>query len=152
MNPEFDVNIIQPKHISLLREVAGGRKNWRDGIVALYRRELVEYDGLHAVKITDRGRFALRGIFPGAIVQVAAAHKHSFLHGVVGLVEYLDVHFVDADGIDEYGYVIKRARASASASVRLADRPGQWIFYNPESLVGFPKLKAEINEYWRNVC
>lgn len=152
MNPEFDVNIIQPKHVSLLREVAGGRKGWRDGISALFRRELVEYDGLHAVKITGKGLFALRGIFPGSIVQVAAAHKHPFLHGAVGLVESLDVRFVDADGIDQYGYVIKRARASASATVRLADRPGEWIFYNPESLVGLPKLKAEINEYWRNVC
>jgi hypothetical protein len=151
-NPEFDVDIIQPKHVALLREVAAGHKHWRNGITALYTRKLVEDDGLHAVKVTGKGRFALRGIFPGAVVAVSTDHKLPFLHGAVGVVESIDTRQTDANGWDEYGYVIERARMVASATVRFADRSGEWLFYNPESLVGFPRLKAEINEYWRNVC
>lgn len=151
-NPEFDTDIIQPKHVAQLREVAEGRNEWRNGIPHLLRRGLVEYSGLHAVKITGLGEFALRGIFPGAVVQVSTAHKLSVIHGAVGVVESVDVRQEDSDGIDDYGYDIKRARKVVSATVRFADRSGEWIFYKPESLVGLPRLKARINEYWRNVC
>lgn len=151
-DPEFDLDIIQPKHVALLREVAEGQTEWRNGIPHLLRRGLVEHDGLHAVKVSGKGAFALRGIFPGVIVQVSNLYKLPHMHGAVGVVESVDTRMEDSDGVDEYGYTIKRARPKTSATVRFGDRFGQWIIYSPEALVGFPKLKAEINEYWRNVC
>jgi len=151
-NIDYNVDIIQSKHVALLREVADGNTKMRNGIPGLARRGLVTDDGLYAVKVTGEGYFALRGIIRNAVVQVTEDFHLPHLHHRVGLVMEIYTHMVDADGIDQYGYVIKRARPTTTVEVMFPGVSGRWMIRRPADLKGFPEIQGSINEYWRNVC
>lgn len=137
-NPKFDLSVILPTHLALLQEVADGKTHWRKDIVFLNQRKLTENDGLYNVKLTGKGQLALQGVMSGCMVRVTEQYKLDILHGAIGTVEDIQTHMVDSDGIDEYGYVIKRAMPSTTALVRFKDHHGQWCFYNVGDLIGCP--------------
>lgn len=99
-------------------------------MVKLMCKKLLEMDGLHRMKMTPRGEWAGQGIMAGSQIRVTCDYKLLHMHGKIGVVQAVLDAQVDADGIDEYGYVIKRAKPFAYLTVRFPNEPGEWCFYN----------------------
>lgn len=137
-NPKFNFAEITEAHLEYLQRVVDGLTCWSNDAVMLLRRGLVEEDGLYSVKPTFRGLLALRGVVPGAIVQISNVHHLPQWHG--RSVRVVGVHHVttDSDGFDQYGYQERWPTPAFRVDVKPDGEPAMWCFYKLTDLEAIP--------------
>lgn len=138
MNPLYNKNIVTLEDLQFLHQIKDQEYViFSNSSVRLFTRGVLEEVGYHNLRITLRGKMLSRYVAVGATVQVKDSYHLPFMHGKVGTVVSINDAFVDADGVDEYGYTIHRKKPCICVSVQFPDCPGQtWCFYNPEDLYG----------------
>lgn len=150
MNLFYNHNIVTLEDLQFLHQI----KNqdlviFSNASVRLLMRGLLEEVGYHILRLTLRGKMLARCVAVGAKVQVKDSYHLPQMHGKVGTVVNINDSFIDADGIDEYGYTIHRKKPCICVSVVFPDLPSQtWCFYKPEDLYGqieTMQLDREIN-------
>lgn len=111
-DPEYQYDVILPHHLATLREVAEGRREYRNGIPALLRRGLIDTH-LHSVEINPLGRTLLAGVHAGAMVMISEKHRLPMLRKRTATVDNVFVH--------EDGSVV--------VDLRIDGLMGTWCFY-----------------------
>ncbi len=107
-----------------------------DETVPLFRCGMLETDGLHHFRITQRGLWGRKGIFVQQSVRVTDSYRLAHMRGQKGIVSGIRAIYSDADGVDETGYVIARRKAGQGCvDVKFPDMPGTYCFYRPDDLV-----------------
>jgi hypothetical protein len=82
-------------------------------------------------------------------VVVSPTYKLEKLRGCAGFVELIETNMVDADRLDQYGYVEKHAYPHTSVAVRLAGQPVyQFVFHDLDDLTGHPSMVTHHNPHW----
>lgn len=137
-NPAFDFRVVTLDHIALLQRVASGDiTRMQRGMMDLFRRKLVTTRGWYGNKglaVTTRGQFALRMLFVGQKVRFTDSYRIDYMRGKTGTIENVRDGQTDADGFDEHGYVVKRAKPQTSLTIRVDGESGQWMVYRPQDL------------------
>lgn len=138
MNPLYNKNLVTLDDMQFLHQIKDQeRVIFSNASVRLFVRGILEELGYHNLQFTLRGKLLTRYVAVGATVMVQDSYRLPFMRGEVGTVIGINESFIDADGIDEYGYTIHRKKPSICVSVVFPSRPGQtWCFYNPEDLYG----------------
>lgn len=137
-NPKFNRNLLSLEDLEFLHDIRHKDVvKFSNESVRLFVRGFLCEHRLHALKFTPRGRFAARYVGVGATVQVSQDYHIPYMRGEVGTVISICDNNIDADGIDEYGYTIHRAKPATTVSVKFPNRVGQtWCFHRPEDLYG----------------
>lgn len=135
-NPRFDYKRVTVVHIAQLQLIAdaGGRCSWSNDAVGLHIRGLLVVDGLYDLRISTRGRFALRFLFRGQRVRITPSYRIPYMRGQTGVIEAVCDQTVDADGFDEWNYPVKRAIPETALSLRIDGQSGIWMVYRPIDL------------------
>jgi hypothetical protein len=130
----FDYSILPVSLLPLLDQIRQGTRHMRDGVPGMLRRKMVRMRSLYDVELTARGELALRYLFVGSPVVVTEKHHLPQLAGSQGTIIGISDTTIDADGVDEYGFHIARAKASFRIDVLLDDHSGTWCFYRYDDL------------------
>ena len=135
-NIKFDIRYVTPDMISLMRKVDRGITKYQTGIPLLLIRGLVEPDGLYNVRLTWKGKLALRGVRKGSEVIVSQSYKLPQMRGRIGRVLSVQEADQDSAGYDEYGYQIRWPKRIFIVTVKIEGMTGDWCFYKLEDLEG----------------
>lgn len=138
-NPKYDYTRMLPEHITALH-------NFRDfqltdsPCIGLLKRGLIRYivDSVtgweyNKLVLTSRGRLARAGFFIGSRILIKS-HHINFLIGQRGTVISVKEFPSSIDGVDEYGYVIKRSIETFSVDIKIDNLQGTWCFYSIDGL------------------
>lgn len=141
MNPKYNPNYIcfdDHLNLQILFFKDQDRKvNPSELVARLYKKKLVEPDGLYKFKITDLGRFALRNIRKKERIIISDTYHLPHMVGKRGTVLRFIHSQIDSDGYDEFGYQVRFHKALCYAVVKLDDFPhAEWCFYNSTDLRG----------------
>lgn len=127
---------VLPEDLEVLAGMRAPRRI-RSGDVRLIRMKLASMAGNHHVVATPRGMMALHGVFVGCRVIVTDKYRLGHIHGCIGSVVAIADETVDADGLDDYGNVIPRAKPAITVSVQLEEYPyNVWCFHEMGTLAG----------------
>ena len=130
--------------IPALKIFENGAAKWQNSAVMPFTNGYLEEDGPYAVKLSLKGKLALKGVFEGSLCKVTDSHRVALIRGKTGTIERILLDQIDADGVDEWDLPVQRAKKSFTVIVRFPDIPGQWCIYNLDDIIGYPKWKVSI--------
>lgn len=137
MSLQFDPNVLVLEHRLLLLElVSRGVLYPRHGLPYLTKRGLARFVGYPTrCEPTLLGVCVANGLVPGALVRVHTSHRIKSWHGLKGNIVSVRPVTEDANGYDDYGYVIEREKPGICITVRMRDRTGDHTFWNANDLI-----------------